>query len=1100
MKRILITAIFILLYTVQSHAQNDIEWSAELFAVEGTAEVRSAQTGQWIGAHGKEKLFKSDEVRVGPQSRVAIQFRSGYLIRLASNSHLTITDDSLTLSDGKLHYFNRSASTSPEIITPLVTAAIRGTELIAEVQKGESSISVLEGAVVAKNHFGEVSLRQNEAAKALPGKPPVKSLIVSPKDLVQWTISVPVLAETNTLHDLGVSKDPSDKNLASALHLIQRGAMDEADALLRALPENDLVISEKLLFALSGGKDSEATRLMQQLSHSTSASAAISRSYYLQTKGDLEGALRVMRDSVTRYPNRELIAARAAELMMFFGEINEAQKIVDRLCGLTCTEPELLTIKGFISLITEDSKKARAHFLEVINGTPTQSRAYLGLGLTQVKDNQLQSAQESIERAIALDPSVSLYRSYLGKLNYERDNVGGAYREYQEAIRLDPNDPTPYLYRAYTALSDNDPLGAIGDIETSIEKNNNRAVYRSRLLLDQDEASRSAALGRAFREAGFFDGARVEAIRSVIEDPTNYSAYRLLAESYDYIFGADTAISELRKAQLLAPAGINFLSPIGGLQNSLTSFDTLFDINQTRTGVGYTFDGRDDIHIPALSTVGKDGSTAWGLSAISALGDGLKHGSFLRDTLLAATVEEEINWDKKLVFQGNGRFISTRDLNSEAQDIDSTDGGGAVSYVQHFDASQVLIADVSAERGLDRVASPLTGRPVGFDLTVNGELSNEEADLVLNQLLHEQTNLYRGGLQYIYSGDPVSFIVGSQFLYQRPERHEESIIEEDSFGILDGLGAVIDTSSRSDLNAHDLYLYTTSRIPSDIRLTLGVVRTDIESDKREVPPFLDQTISDGRFNPKAGVTWEPYRNTLLRASYTESLRKSSLEDQLSLEPSFVAGIPQRFNDLTGTTARDAGLGINWKDPGFTYVGAEYIYRRVTEPFWSADEALALNFDTGEAGYTLDTFEGALSHRRQHFVREYISQRLTRSLALNLEHQRAEDDLAESGYSDDLTNDTVSLTLRWFHPTGFFAYTGPDWIHQKRKERFGFDDGVETAWIWNATIGYRLPKRQGRIFIQARNIFDRDFILDQSAGFSEYLKPEAAYIAGFEFNY
>ncbi|MGD9299085.1 MAG: TonB-dependent receptor, partial [Thiohalocapsa sp.] len=33
---------------------------------------------------------------------------------------------------------------------------------------------------------------------------------------------------------------------------------------------------------------------------------------------------------------------------------------------------------------------------------------------------------------------------------------------------------------------------------------------------------------------------------------------------------------------------------------------------------------------------------------------------------------------------------------------------------------------------------------------------------------------------------------------------------------------------------------------------------------------------------------------------------------------------------------------------------------------------------------------------------------------------------------------------------------------------------ETFWVWDAAIGYRLPRRQGTIMLQGKNLLDTDF--------------------------
>ena len=93
-------------------------------------------------------------------------------------------------------------------------------------------------------------------------------------------------------------------------------------------------------------------------------------------------------------------------------------------------------------------------------------------------------------------------------------------------------DPTPWFYDAIAKQTTNRPVEALHDLQQAIELNDNRAVYRSRLLLDADLAARSASLGRIYSDLGFQQLALVEGWKSVNTDPTNFSAHRFLADSY----------------------------------------------------------------------------------------------------------------------------------------------------------------------------------------------------------------------------------------------------------------------------------------------------------------------------------------------------------------------------------------------------------------------------------------------------------------------------------------------------------------------------------------------------------------------------------------
>jgi tetratricopeptide (TPR) repeat protein len=157
------------------------------------------------------------------------------------------------------------------------------------------------------------------------------------------------------------------------------------------------------------------------------------------------------------------------------------------------------------------------------------------------------------------------------------------------AKELDPRDPTPYFYDAIRKQSVNRPVEALQDLQKSIELNDNRAVYRSRFLLDADLAARGAALGRVYQELGFEQSALVEGWKSLNTDPTNYSAHRLLADSYSALPRHDVArVSELLQSQLLQPINITPVQPqlaesdlflLGGLgpaEPSLNEFNSLF--------------------------------------------------------------------------------------------------------------------------------------------------------------------------------------------------------------------------------------------------------------------------------------------------------------------------------------------------------------------------------------------------------------------------------------------------------------------------------------------------------------------------------------------
>ena len=68
-----------------------------------------------------------------------------------------------------------------------------------------------------------------------------------------------------------------------------------------------------------------------------------------------------------------------------------------------------------------------------------------------------------------------------------------------------------------------------------------------------------------------------------------------------------------------------------------------------------------------------------------------------------------------------------------------------------------------------------------------------------------------------------------------------------------------------------------------------------------------------------------------------------------------------------------------------------------------------------------------------------------------------------------------LTIRYFHPAGFFARLGTTYV---RQEIAGLSevpgDGRDDFVVVDAALGYRLPKRLGIMSLGVRDLLDEEF--------------------------
>jgi len=131
--------------------------TAELVDISGVVEVKQGET--WTTAESNMELYESDSVRTGENSSASIVIFKGSIIRLDSNTEVTLTEiiqqeegNSVTIDQE----FGRTWSTVQgisgiddyEVQTPTAVASVRGTSFDVNVsENGTTIIGVIRGIV-----------------------------------------------------------------------------------------------------------------------------------------------------------------------------------------------------------------------------------------------------------------------------------------------------------------------------------------------------------------------------------------------------------------------------------------------------------------------------------------------------------------------------------------------------------------------------------------------------------------------------------------------------------------------------------------------------------------------------------------------------------------------------------------------------------------------------------------------------------------------------------------------------------------------------------------------------------------------------------------
>ena len=592
----------------RAYAADCQDWVARTVSTQGRVEARRAGEPQWLPVRLGDTHCLGDAIRLGPLSRAAIALRDGGVLRLDQNTTITFTPPAervstwIDLLTGAVHFFSR-APRGLRITTPFVNGTVEGTEFLVEVDPGEARISVWEGRVLAENPHGSLALTSGQSAAARAGQAPMlRPIVVRPTDAVAWALYYPPVLDLRP-EDFpdrpGETWPPLIRrsieeagrgDLAAALAtaasipdavpeprvfthraalLLAVGRVDEAlldiERALTLAPQLGEALALRSVVAVAKNDRAAARALAEQAVQSDPGSAAahLALSYAQQAAFDLQGALASVQQAAQLQPGNALARARLAELWLSLGNLDRSQEAAIEAARLDPGLARAQTVLGFAALTQIRRREAAEAFERAIDLDPAAPLPRLGLGLTRIRGGDLDEGQRDLEIAVSLDPGDSLLRSYLGKAYYEGRKPVLAADQFRLAQELDPNDPTPWLYDAIRLQSVNRPVEALRSLQHSIDLNDNRAVYRSRLQLDEDRAARSANLARIYDDLGFQQRALVEGWLSVNTDPTSDSAHRFLADAYSVLPRHDTArVSELLQSQLLQPININPVPPL----------------------------------------------------------------------------------------------------------------------------------------------------------------------------------------------------------------------------------------------------------------------------------------------------------------------------------------------------------------------------------------------------------------------------------------------------------------------------------------------------------------------------------------------------------
>lgn len=628
--------------------------AAVVVDVSGTVWLTRYQASSRISLTSGETINSGDLVSTSSNGKVALLLADETLLRLYHNSEfrlnavapvagwLTAARQLLTSSyqliQGELWFRNKRRESDIEITTSHISVSVRGTEFSIVANQEQTLVNMLEGEVNASNSYGSVNAQSGEQIIGQFGKAPFKRVLLKPDNAVQWAIRVPDIFSTNSLfaNYLQNNNQGIDQNgyFDRALSMAQKGEYAHSIKLLNEHKnkrdirtiKRDVELLEAWAF-FESGKISHSYQMFERFcqnyksdlrgwqllalsalvnNHNNGALEAsnttiqlsannaeswLLRSYILQSKFELEAAADAAAQAVKH--DAGLVAGwlQRSALAVANTQYHKARRFALKAESIS-VQPlaDVQSTLGFIALAEGKRERAGRYFSNALSINTGFAPAHLGKALVAMHVNDSRTALKSIATAVSIEPLNAGYMNYYARIAYETGRLERAVEMLERASELDPNDPTPYYLRALIARDDNQDGEAVQLLGQASRLNDNRAVYRSRYLLDADLAIKNVDLSLAFERFDFLPWAERRAVEALQLDRQNFSAHLMYANTLNNVPGREGSFAaETLLARLLQPVNANAF-------NIASDRTVLFEQSRLTGVASYTLGSFDNIN------------------------------------------------------------------------------------------------------------------------------------------------------------------------------------------------------------------------------------------------------------------------------------------------------------------------------------------------------------------------------------------------------------------------------------------------------------------------------------------------------------------------
>lgn len=155
--------------------------------------------------------------------------------------------------------------------------------------------------------------------------------------------------------------------------------------------------------------------------------------------GDVEGALRVLRELVAKQPDSSQAHQELAYVLYQSRQLPEAIGVLEGALRNGVQDASLLGLLGAYLLEAGDARRVVELLEDVVRRDPAYAEAHNYLGIAYSRLGRFEDATREYQLLLELDPSSASAHNNLGSLALTRGDVGAAIKHFESALAFDPD-------------------------------------------------------------------------------------------------------------------------------------------------------------------------------------------------------------------------------------------------------------------------------------------------------------------------------------------------------------------------------------------------------------------------------------------------------------------------------------------------------------------------------------------------------------------------------------------------------------------------------------------------------------------------------------